>query len=73
VFGRLPVLHQLLVIAIGLAAGALAGVWVATFDVRVAVPLAAIVGGTTGLVAAYAVVHDFHHHPRRRPVRVRRH
>lgn len=78
-FGRLPVLHQTLIVAIGLAVGILSGVWIAHFtNLRLALSAGGVLGGIAGLLLAFALVHDFHepHDPRRdgrrRPVRVRR-
>lgn len=79
-FGRLPVLHQVLIVAIGLAVGIVAGVWIAHFtSLRLALSAGGFLGGVAGLLLAFAILHDFHepHDPggsqrRTRPVRVRR-
>lgn len=72
VFGPLPRLHRLVLVAAALLVGVAAGAWLAHFT---ALPLAASAGAAVGAVAgmllAYALVHDFHAHAR--PVRVRRH
>jgi len=77
-FGRLPVLHQVLIAAIGLAVGILSGVWIAHFtSVSLASSAGGFLGGAAGLLLAFALVHDFHdphdHGGHRRTVRVRRH
>jgi hypothetical protein len=72
VFGPLPKLHRLLVIAIALAVGVLSGMWLVTVTSTTAGITAGIGWGLlAGLVLDYVLVHDFHH--RARPVRVRRH
>ena len=65
VFGPLPQLHRLLLVAAALVVGIASGAWVAHFT---PLPVAASVGAHQ---RAYALVHDFH--ARARPVRVRRH
>jgi len=60
-FGRLPMLHQVLVVAIGLAVGVLTGLWIAHFtDLRMALSVGGFLGGSAGLLLAFALVHDFH-------------
>jgi len=83
-FGRLPALHQVLVVAIGLAVGILTGLWIAHFtDLRLALSVGGFLGGVAGLLLAFALVHDFHDphdpdggqqggHRRARALRVRR-
>jgi hypothetical protein len=69
--GPLPLLHRIVVGAISLCCGVLAGVWTAhATPLPMAVSSGALAGGLLGLLAAYAVVHD----PRSqaRPVRVTR-
>lgn len=72
VFGPLPKLHRLLVIAIALAVGLLSGLWLVTVT-SAAFGIAAGVGWglLAGLMLNYVLLHDFHHAAR--PVRVRRH
>jgi hypothetical protein len=70
-FGPLPLLHRLVVVAISLCAGVLAGAWIAhATSLPVAVSMGALAGGLLGLVAAYALVHTSHTEPR--PVRITR-
>lgn len=86
-FGRLPALHQALIVALGLAIGVLSGLWIAHFtSVQLAASAGGSLGGAAGLLLAVALVHDFRHqgsppdaehgagaHRRVRPARVRRH
>ncbi len=73
VFGPLPKLHRLLVIVTALAVGVLSGLWLVTVTSITAGVAAGIGWGLlAGLVLEYVLLHDFHH-PRARPVRVRRH
>lgn len=71
-FGRLPVLHQAIVVLVGLAVGALGGFWASHAN---ALPLAgsvgAGIGAALGVVVAYAAVRP-PHQERPRRVRVRR-
>jgi hypothetical protein len=70
-FGPLPLLHRIVLCAISLCFGVLAGVWIAhATPLPVAISGGALVGGVIGLVAAYALVH--HPHAQPRPVRVTR-
>ena len=71
-FGPLPKLHRLLVIATALAVGVLSGMWL----VAVTGPAFGVAAGIgwgllAGLLLNYVLLHDFHH--RARPLRVRRH
>ena len=70
-FGPLPVLHRIVLGAISLCFGVVAGMWIAHVT---AVPLAisggALAGGLLGLVAAFVLGHS--HQPQPRPVRVGR-
>jgi hypothetical protein len=67
--GPLPLLHRIVIAAVTLACGVLAGAWVThVTTLPVAVSLGAIAGGLVGLVAAYAVVHQ----PQARAVRIQR-
>lgn len=71
-FGPLPKLHRLLVIATALAVGMLSGIWLVTVTSTTAGIAAGIGWGLlAGLMLDYVLLHDFHH--RARPVRVRRH
>lgn len=71
-FGPLPPLYRMLVIATVFAVGIMSGIWIAQF---VSAPAAAAAGAAWGALAGallgYVLLHDFHHRPR--PVRVRRH
>jgi hypothetical protein len=66
-FGPLPLLHRIVIVAVTLACGVLAGAWVThVTTLPLQVSAGAVAGGLLGLVAAYAVVHQA------RPVRVTR-
>jgi hypothetical protein len=70
-FGPLPLLHRIVLAAISLFSGVLAGAWIAhATPLPVAVSMGAVAGGLLGLVVAYALVHSPDTHPR--PVRVSR-
>jgi hypothetical protein len=70
-FGPLPLLHRIVLGAISLCSGVLAGVWIAhATALPVAISGGALAGGWVGLVAAYALVHASN--PTPRPVRVTR-
>jgi len=70
-FGPLPLLHRIVLGAISLCFGVVAGVWIAhATPLPVAIYGGALAGGLVGLVAAYAVLHTAH--PQPRPVRVTR-
>jgi hypothetical protein len=70
-FGPLPLLHRLVVGAISLCFGILAGVWTAhATPLPMAISGGALAGGLLGLVAAYALVHS--RHAQVGPVRVTR-
>lgn len=72
VFGPLPRLHRLLMLAAALVVGVASGAWIAHF---VALPVAAsagaVIGAVAGLALGYLLVHDFHAHAP--PMRARRH
>ncbi|MEX0426396.1 hypothetical protein AB3X52_02105 [Nocardioides sp. DS6] len=72
-FGRLPALHQALVILVGLAVGAVGGFWAArAAELPFGGSVGAGVGAALGILLAYAAVREPHHeHPHR--MRVRRH
>ncbi len=71
-FGPLPQLHRLLLVAAALLVGVASGAWLAHFTaLPVAASAGALIGAVAGVLLAYALVHDFH--DRARPVRVRRH
>ena len=66
-FGPLPLLHRILLVALTLACGVTGGAWVAHFTAApVEVSLGSAAGGLLAVVAAYALVHQ----PPPRPVRV---
>jgi hypothetical protein len=66
-FGPLPLLHRIVLVAISLCFGVVTGAWIAHMTtVPVTMSTGAPLGGLLGLVAAYALVHQ--HQPR--PVRV---
>ncbi len=70
-FGPLPLLHRIVLGAISLCFGIVAGVWIAhATSLPVAVSGGALAGGLVGLVVAYALVH--HPHTEARAVRVTR-
>lgn len=61
-FGRLPALHQALIVSLGLAIGALSGLWIAHFtSVQLAATAGGFLGGAAGLLLAFALIHDFRH------------
>ena len=71
-FGPLPVLHRIVLGAISLCFGVVAGMWVAHVTaLPIAISGGALAGGLLGLAAAYVVIHPS---TRRdpRPVRVTR-
>jgi len=71
VFGPLPQLHRLALVATALLVGVASGAWLAHFTaVPVAVSAGAVIGAFAGILLGYALVHDFHAHAR--PVRVTR-
>jgi hypothetical protein len=70
-FGPLPRLHRIVIVAITLCCGVVGGAWVAhVTTLPLAVSMGALLGGVLGLAAAYAVVHE--PHPQPKPVRVHR-
>ena len=71
-FGPLPPLYRMLVIATVLTVGIMSGIWIAQFATASAAAVAgALWGAIAGVLLGYVLLHDFHHRPR--PVRVRRH
>jgi hypothetical protein len=72
--GPLPYFHRVVVIVAVLMTAAASGAWVAHFTVvPVAVGAGAVVGGLTGLVVAYALVHPATHTGTQvQPIRARR-
>lgn len=71
-FGPLPPLYRMLVIATVFAVGIVSGIWIAQFATASAAAVAgALWGGLAGALLGFVLLHDFHHRPR--PVRVRRH
>jgi hypothetical protein len=70
-FGPLPLLHRLILGAISLCFGVLAGAWIAhVTPLPMAVSAGAVAGGLLGLALAYVLVHSSESQPR--PVRVTR-
>jgi hypothetical protein len=70
VLGPLPLLHRALVVGVVLVVGVCSGAWIALFSpLRVAAPAGALLGAVAGVLAGFAVVHDF---SRPRPGRARR-
>jgi hypothetical protein len=70
-FGPLPLLHRIVLGALSLCFGIVAGVWIAhVTPVPVAISGGALAGGLAGLLAAYLLVHTPHAEPR--PVRIHR-
>jgi hypothetical protein len=70
-FGPLPLLHRIVLGAISLCFGIVAGIWIAhSTPLPVAISGGALAGGLVGLLAAYALVHTANPGPR--PVRVTR-
>lgn len=70
-FGPLPLLHRIVLGAISLCFGVVAGMWIAhTTSVPLAISGGALAGGLLGLVGALVIGHDPRTQPR--PVRVAR-
>jgi hypothetical protein len=70
-FGPLPLLHKIVLVAITLLGGVIAGAWVAHMTpVPLAVSVGALAGGVLGLVTSYAVIHQ--HQPQPRTIRIQR-
>jgi uncharacterized protein YqgC (DUF456 family) len=68
-FGPLPLLHKVVLVAITLLGGVIAGAWVAHMTpVPLAASMGALAGGVFGLFASYAVIHQ----PQPRPIRLQR-
>jgi hypothetical protein len=60
--GPLPYFHRIVVIVAVLMTAVASGAWIAHFtEVPVAVGAGAVIGGLTGLVVAYALVHPATH------------
>ena len=71
-FGPLPQLYRILVVAFAILVFIGGGLWLAHL-VDVPLPLGGILGGTgVGALIAYALVHDFSHHAEPRPLRIPR-
>jgi len=65
----MPMLHRLVIAAISLGFGVVAGMWIAhTTPLPVAVSGGALAGGMLGLAVAYVLVHS----AQPRPIRVTR-
>ncbi|HET8663335.1 MAG TPA: hypothetical protein VFM08_03380 [Nocardioides sp.] len=70
-FGPLPLLHRIVLGAISLCFGIVAGIWIAhSTPLPVAISGGALAGGLVGLLIAYAIAHAGN--PTARPVRVHR-
>jgi hypothetical protein len=70
-FGPLPLLHRIVLGAITLCFGVVAGMWIAHFtQLPVAVGGGALCGGLLGILAAYVLAHDPDSEPP--PIRVTR-
>ena len=70
-FGPLPLLHRIVLAAISLCSGIVAGVWIAhSTPLPMAISGGALAGGLVGLLAAYVLVHGADAEPR--PLRVTR-
>ncbi len=68
-FGPLPLLHKIVLVAITLLGSVIAGAWVAHMTpLPLAVSMGALVGCLLGLVASYAVIRQ----PQPSPVRIER-
>jgi uncharacterized membrane protein YsdA (DUF1294 family) len=66
----LPLLHKIVLVAITLLGGVIAGAWVAHMTpLPLAVSVGALAGGVLGLVTSYAVIH---HQPQPRTIRIQR-
>jgi hypothetical protein len=64
-FGPLPLLHRIVLGAISLCFGVVAGIYIAhATPLPIAISGGALAGGLLGLVAAYALVHSSHAEPR---------
>ena len=58
--GPLPALHRLLVVGVVLVVGVCAGAWIVHFTpLEVAAPAGALIGAVAGVLAGFALVHDF--------------
>ena len=70
-FGPLPLLHRIVLGAISLCYGVVAGIWIAhATALPIAISGGALAGGLLGLVAAYVL--GYHPDLEARPVRVTR-
>jgi hypothetical protein len=70
-FGPLPVLHRIVLGAISLCFGVVAGMWIAHMTpLPIAISGGALAGGLLGLVVAFTLGHA--HQPEARAIRVRR-
>jgi hypothetical protein len=64
-FGPLPLLHRIVLGAISLCFGIVAGVWIAhATPLPVAISGGALAGGSVGLLGAYLLVQPSHSEPR---------
>lgn len=69
-FGPLPRLYQAALIAAAILFFVVAGLWLAEITVVPAAAAGLAIGAAAGVIAAYLLVHDFHHAPR--PARAHR-
>jgi hypothetical protein len=58
-FGPLPLLHRIVLAAISVCFGIVAGMWIAHFTpLPMAISGGALAGGLVGLLAAFVLAHD---------------
>ncbi|WP_109509938.1 YtxH domain-containing protein [Nocardioides speluncae] len=69
-FGPLPRLHRVALIAAAILFFVVAGMWLAEVTPVPVVARGILIGAAAGVVVAYLLVHDFHHAPR--PARIHR-
>jgi uncharacterized membrane protein len=70
VFGPLPRLYRVVLMATAILFFVVAGLWLAEITVVPALAAGLAIGAAAGVVAAYLLVHDFQHTPR--PARIPR-
>lgn len=71
--GPLPRMHRWILIAVSLLVCVASGAWLAWFTpVPIVASAGALIGAAAGVVAAYAMVHDFGH-PEPHRARLRHH
>ena len=72
-FGPLPPLHRVLLLASTLVVTIAAGAWVAHVTVLpIAASAGAAIGAAAGVLVGYTLLHDFHRRTRTSPVARRR-